>query len=360
MMQILSKLERLRKKAWKFLEKKRLILPICIFIIIIIFLLVIPSAIYSLESVQSESNEVHDTTIKTFWDGVWWTITTITTVGYGDIYPKTAKGKIIAVGVMLSGTVALEFLRASIISFLVQKQIQEALGMRSYKDKDHIIICEYNHRLNQIVKELRKNDDTKQTPIVLIADIERNPINEDNFYFIKGVTTDKNLQKANLKQAKTVIILGDHELSPENRDYKAILACLNVRKINSEVYTIVEIADETHLETFKGIADEIIVSSKLSSLLISNAVINHNISEVIFDILTYEYGSQILKIPVPKREVGYPFIHVFTNMKQNYQKTIIAIQKGEKGEIVTNPQPDYRLTSDDYLIVIYTDKKSSK
>jgi voltage-gated potassium channel len=359
-MQILSKANRLRKKAWKFLERKHLILPIFIVSIIIIFLLVIPSLISLIEFIPDESKEAHDTTINTFWDGVWWTITTITTVGYGDIYPKTPYGKIIAVGVMLSGTVALEFTRASIVSILVKKQIQEALGMRSYKDKNHIIICEYNHRLNQIVNELRRNDETKQTPIVLIADIERNPINEDNFYFIKGATSYENLQKANLEQAKTVIILGDNELTPENRDYKAILACLNVRKINREVYTIVEIADETHLETYKGIADEIIVSSKLSSLLISNAVINHNISKVIFDILTYEYGSQILKIPVTQEQVESRFIDVFTDMKRNERKTVIAIQQGEKGEIVTNPSPNYKLKADDYLIVISTDIKSSK
>ncbi|NJN07374.1 MAG: cag pathogenicity island protein Cag26 [Richelia sp. RM1_1_1] len=354
-MQIPVKLNRWIKKGWKFFERKQFIFQFLIIIIIfIIFVWFIPSTISFFES--QEIGKPSDTNIKNFWDGLWWTITTITTVGYGDIYPKTVPGKIIAVAVMLVGTVALELSRVLFFSIVIDRKIkgkiQEALGIGFYDDENHIIICEYSHRLNPIVKELRKNPETKKTPIVLIADIERNPINDDNFHFIKGPINFDNLEKANLKQAKTVIILGDYQLSAENRDYKAILACLNVRKINQEVYTILEIADETHIETYKGIANEIIVTGRFSSLLISNAVINHNISEVIFDILTYQYGSQILKISVSKDQIESRFIDVFTDMKRNEQKTVIAIEIGETKEIITNPLPNHKLKANDYLIVI--------
>lgn len=37
------------------------------------------------------------------WDGVWWAVTTVTTVGYGDIRPETDAGRVIAMAVMLVG-----------------------------------------------------------------------------------------------------------------------------------------------------------------------------------------------------------------------------------------------------------------
>ncbi len=48
------------------------------------------------------------------WDGVWWSISTMTTVGYGDLYPQTAAGRAIAIIVMLVGIGFIAILTASI------------------------------------------------------------------------------------------------------------------------------------------------------------------------------------------------------------------------------------------------------
>lgn len=57
--------------------------------------------------------------INSFFDALWWSASTITTVGYGDIYPVTVTGKIIAVFTMVVGVSTLAVVTARIAQFLV-------------------------------------------------------------------------------------------------------------------------------------------------------------------------------------------------------------------------------------------------
>jgi voltage-gated potassium channel len=56
----------------------------------------------------------------TIWDGIWWSVVTVTTVGYGDVYPRTVDGRIIAMIVMFVGIGFLSVLTATIASSFIQ------------------------------------------------------------------------------------------------------------------------------------------------------------------------------------------------------------------------------------------------
>lgn len=58
--------------------------------------------------------------IDTFGDALWWSSTTITTVGYGDVFPVTATGRLIAVVTMVVGISAFAVVTAKIAEFLVR------------------------------------------------------------------------------------------------------------------------------------------------------------------------------------------------------------------------------------------------
>jgi voltage-gated potassium channel len=67
--------------------------------------------------------------VPTMWDGLWWAITTVTTVGYGDITPETWIGKALAVVLMVVGIGLMAVVTANIASWFVQKD-QESEGER--------------------------------------------------------------------------------------------------------------------------------------------------------------------------------------------------------------------------------------
>jgi voltage-gated potassium channel len=59
--------------------------------------------------------------IETFGDALWWAATTITTVGYGDRFPTTGQGRLIAVGLMGTGIALLGVVTAALASWFVEK-----------------------------------------------------------------------------------------------------------------------------------------------------------------------------------------------------------------------------------------------
>jgi voltage-gated potassium channel len=54
------------------------------------------------------------------WDGVWWAVVTVTTVGYGDLYPKDVEGRLIGIVLMLVGIGFLSVLTATVASRFIQ------------------------------------------------------------------------------------------------------------------------------------------------------------------------------------------------------------------------------------------------
>jgi voltage-gated potassium channel len=85
----------------------------------------------------------------TTWDGVWWAITTVTTVGYGDVVPKTDAGRIIAMAIMMIGIGFVALLTAFIADRFVHQQ-------RAVASKEDQILKE--------LQEIRTRLDHLQSP----------------------------------------------------------------------------------------------------------------------------------------------------------------------------------------------------
>lgn len=85
-----------------------------------------------------------DANINDFGDAVWWAITTITTVGYGDRYPVTGAGRAVAGGLMLIGIAVIGVVTASVAAWLVRQdqqpgQARERSEIRALHEEIHAL-----------------------------------------------------------------------------------------------------------------------------------------------------------------------------------------------------------------------------
>jgi voltage-gated potassium channel len=85
-------------------------------------------------------------TIKSGGDALWWALTTVTTVGYGDTYPVTTEGRIIAAGLMLVGIALFGSISAIVTSKLILPK----------ETKDHDELRREVRALHEDIRELRE------------------------------------------------------------------------------------------------------------------------------------------------------------------------------------------------------------
>ena len=99
---------------------------------------------------------------KTFSDSVWWSLVTVTTVGYGDIVPSSLFGKWLAVLLMLVGIGTIGMLTSSLTNFFVKDESKTQINLaKLYKEiENQRQLIESQDKkleeLNQMVKELLK------------------------------------------------------------------------------------------------------------------------------------------------------------------------------------------------------------
>jgi voltage-gated potassium channel len=289
--------------------------------------------------------------------GIWWSIVTLTTVGYGDISPATPAGRVLAVVIMFFGIGLLGMLSASLATILISRKMKENKGMCPSTVEDHIIICEWNHRARAILKELRADAQTEDAPIVLVADIEEKPIDDQNLLFIRGVVSEETLENANLKKARTIIVLGDDNVETTARDAKVVLTTLTIESMNPDVYSVVELVDKSNeRHCLRANADEVIIGSELSSHLIASAASDHGISRIVTELLSSRYGNELYSMPVPAEMAGSKFLGVFVAMKTKNNITVFGVRKGRTGDFIPNPDADYPVAAGDLLLVISKDR----
>ncbi len=85
-----------------------------------VFLASIFVAYISAVQITITERTVEGSNIKNFGDGIWWAITTVTTVGYGDRYPTTLEGRFIAVALMVMGISLMGVITASVAAWFVK------------------------------------------------------------------------------------------------------------------------------------------------------------------------------------------------------------------------------------------------
>lgn len=94
-----------------------------------------------------------DPSIGTVWDGMWWAWVTMSTVGYGDVVPHSAAGRLFGSLLILFGVVLISLLTANLAAFFIGSDVEKV--EREEKEADRLL-KDISARLERIESRLDK------------------------------------------------------------------------------------------------------------------------------------------------------------------------------------------------------------
>lgn len=269
--------------------------------------------------------EWHGGQISSLWDAVWWTVATVTTVGYGDVVPKTILGRTIGIVVMLAGVSTISLLTATISSMFVATRIREGQGLQQVKLKGHTVICGWNQRLDNLLEILDRNAEVRKESVVLVNEMPPERMEEAlasyvnlNLKYVHGdYTKEPILARANVRDARAVIILPDMSLASVPRDDKTLPAALTIKSMKRDAKVYAHVIDRENVSHLRRAnVDDVIVSDEHVGYLLASDIFSPGIAQTVATLLSSEGGTSLKRVHVPDEFVGKKFREL-----QEYFKT---------------------------------------
>jgi len=269
-----------------------------------------------------------------FFDSLWWTIVTISTVGYGDRLPASITGRIVAIVTIFIGIGIMGTVTGRIASFLMERQMKEAKGLLDYsKMKGHFIICGWKREMNRVLHEiLKSNPDLDPLEIVIISKASQDDVNAlRNDPQVKGIkfvngnfVEELEMVRAGVKGAAKILVLADYYTKGEMQqiDSKTVMAVMSIKSLNKTAYVCAELLD-TKFEKYLKLShcDEILLAREFTRSMLASASSGTGLSHVVSSLIMGEWGVGISTARFPKSFIGKTFqeLRTYFYTKQNAQ-----------------------------------------
>jgi len=288
-------------------------------------------------------------------DAVWWSIVTMTTVGYGDFFPTTVGGRyLIGFPTMLFGISILGYLLSTLATFLIEERSKELKGMSESKRRDHILLIHYPGiaRVEAVLEELRHDKKTADAHVVLIdAYLEELPeeLATLGVEFVRGeASKESTLERAHFRDARFAIILSQDPNDP-GCDNTNLAAALTLEHLHPGIFTVSECIDPERIELlYKAGCDAVVCLTALATNLVVHELLDPGVQKVIGEATNNLSGQNIYMVEIAEqREATYVAARDALE-----GRGCAAIGLEHAGKVFLNPEANTPLGEGDRMICI--------
>jgi len=282
-------------------------------------------------------------------DSLYVTVQTLTTVGYGDLPPHTAKGRAFAVVVMLIGAGGVALFVSTIVQSVVQSELlstfgQRRLSKRMSKLRDHYIICGSGRVGSHLVRDLLRANESFvviEKDQELAADFSQRGVS----VLVGDATLEESLRDVGVQHAR-----GLAACLPNDADN--VYVVLTARDLNPNLRIVARAAEEqAEAKLLRAGADHVVAPTIIGGHRMAVALTKPAVSEFMDSITASELGLGFEQVEVDAASSLIGKELRSTPIRSELDVVIVSIRR-QSGEVFFNPSAETVIEGGDILVAI--------
>ena len=286
-----------------------------------------------------------------FFDALYMTVITISTVGYEEVHPLSNGGRIFSSALIVGGVGIMLYSATTLVQYIIEGHFPNIFGRRRMKEKieqlkEHLILCGYG----RVGQEAAKVFKSEGAAFVIIDENEEAVAKavENGYLSLHGeATNDDILKGAGIKKAKGLVAALDS-------DADNLYLTLSAKAMRPELFVVARgSSEESETKLKRAGADRIILPYRIGGRRMALLTLRPLVVDFIDTTMHSHKGELILENVKVTSESPLAGITVKEGMGRCGGMAILAVRK-EDAKLIPNPPEDTLLEVDDELVIIGT------
>ena len=285
-----------------------------------------------------------------FFDALYMTVITVSTVGFSEIKPLSQEGRVITMLIIITGITVGTYTLGQVFRLLVEGELRIFLGRRKLEKtiltlKDHWIICGFG-RIGKIISRELAADKVK------FVVIEQNPAKiealegEQFLYLNMDATTEEALIKAGIEYAKGIV-------TAVRSDANNVFITLTAKGLRPDIFVLSRSSDDKNEgKLLKAGASRVVSPYLIGGRRMAQVLKRPTVVDFIDTaMMNGELGLSMEEAVIGAGSSLTNKTLLESNIRRDYGVIIVAIKK-PTGQMVFNPAPDEKLEAGDVVVVL--------
>lgn len=285
-----------------------------------------------------------------FFDSLYMTVITLTTIGFGEVHPMTTLGRTFTMVLSLGGIFTLFFAGTEIVRTWTSGELRKLLGRQRgeiamNKLRDHIIVCGYGRMGRLVCHALSKN----KLPYVII-DSEESRLADfalpSGFALHGDATLDETLKRAGIEHARAVVVV-----LPSDADN--LFITMSARLLDEKVTIVARAEEEASVaKLMRAGANRVISPFLVGGAQVAQAILQPSVLDFI-DVAT---RGEHLELQLEEVVLDADCVLAGKSMEASGFRSelnviVVAVKRVGKA-MVFNPPEDMVLAGGDTLVML--------